>query len=149
MQTAIILSSDWSRCCGATPPTSAAGGCSWTWARTSGGGYRAGERLNILLYKLTITQNHLLRYENFLVCNYGVGGNKAGQPLYRHPDCGNTGELLYCAWVDNYGTDLNFYKLYKLWLRDKEGANLSLKCHCQHSNNHLPGVFMSILSMSP
>lgn len=42
----------------------------------------------------------MLRYENFLVCNYGVGGNKAGQPLYRHPDCGNTGELLYCAWVD-------------------------------------------------
>ena len=54
----------------------------------------------ISLYPKTETQNKLLRYENFLVCNYGVGGNKAGQPLYRHPDCGNTGELLYCAWVD-------------------------------------------------
>ena len=27
------------------------------------------------------------RYENFFVCNYGVGGNVEGQPLYQHPDC--------------------------------------------------------------
>ena len=26
-------------------------------------------------------------YENFFVCNYGVGGNVPGQPVYRHPDC--------------------------------------------------------------
>ena len=26
-------------------------------------------------------------YENFLVCNYGVGGNVPGQPVYQHPDC--------------------------------------------------------------
>lgn len=27
------------------------------------------------------------RYENFFVCNYGVGGNVPGQPVYQHPDC--------------------------------------------------------------
>ena len=26
-------------------------------------------------------------YENFFVCNYGVGGNVPGQPVYQHPDC--------------------------------------------------------------
>ena len=30
-------------------------------------------------------------YENFFVCNYGVGGNRPGQPVYRHPDCGEPG----------------------------------------------------------
>ena len=25
--------------------------------------------------------------ENFFVCNYGVGGNVPGQPVYSHPDC--------------------------------------------------------------
>ena len=27
------------------------------------------------------------RYENFFVCNYGVGGNVPGQPVYPFPDC--------------------------------------------------------------
>ena len=30
------------------------------------------------------------RYENFFVCNYGVGGNVKGEPLYKHPDCQET-----------------------------------------------------------
>ena len=29
-------------------------------------------------------------YENFFVCNYGVGGNVPGQPVYNHPDCGES-----------------------------------------------------------
>jgi hypothetical protein len=32
------------------------------------------------------------RYENFFVCNYGVGGNIPGEPVYRHPNCEPRGE---------------------------------------------------------
>ena len=33
------------------------------------------------------------RYENFFVCNYGVGGNVPGEPVYQHPDCNEPGMI--------------------------------------------------------
>ena len=27
------------------------------------------------------------RYENIFVCNYGIGGNVVGQPVFEHKDC--------------------------------------------------------------
>ena len=27
------------------------------------------------------------RYENIFVCNYGIGGNVVGQPVFEHNDC--------------------------------------------------------------
>jgi hypothetical protein len=29
-------------------------------------------------------------YENFFVCNYGVGGNVVGRPVYQYPHCDNS-----------------------------------------------------------
>ena len=31
-------------------------------------------------------------YENFFVCNYGVGGNVIGQPVYLHPHCDDSSQ---------------------------------------------------------
>ena len=36
------------------------------------------------------------RYENFFVCNYGVGGNVPGEPVYQHPDCNNEHGMMSC-----------------------------------------------------
>ena len=36
------------------------------------------------------------RYENFFVCNYGVGGNVPGEPVYQHPDCNTELGMHFC-----------------------------------------------------
>ena len=35
---------------------------------------------------------NFFRFENFFVCNYGVGGNVVGEPVYKHSDCQQTGK---------------------------------------------------------
>ena len=42
------------------------------------------------------------RYENFFVCNYGVGGNVKGEPLYKHPDCQETMGKCYCCYLSRF-----------------------------------------------